>query len=160
MQRHDPPSPREGLRPRPRRPAGPQCQGLAYARAWGARHRQPGQHKGPITRAFLEVLEVLEALLWGFHNNRTGCCFPSYRGKSKLCLWGWLECSGRGGPDSGGDGQSSENELFMGQVLRQSAVLADERGLPRMQTSQSETLHTTWPSSSEAARARLKDGVE
>ena len=48
---------------------------LAYARAWGARHRQPGQHKGPITRAFLEVLE---ALLWGFHNARTGCCFPSY----------------------------------------------------------------------------------
>ena len=48
---------------------------LAYARAWSARHRQPGQHRGPITRAFLEVLE---ALLWGFHNARTGCCFPSY----------------------------------------------------------------------------------
>jgi hypothetical protein len=48
---------------------------LAYARAWGARHRQPGQHKGPITRAFLEVLE---ALLWGFHKSRSGCCFPSY----------------------------------------------------------------------------------
>ena len=48
---------------------------LAYARAWGARHRQPGQHKGPITRTFLEVLE---ALLWGFHNSRSGCCFPSY----------------------------------------------------------------------------------
>ena len=28
-----------------------------------------------ITRAFLEGLE---ALLWGFHNPRTGCCFPSY----------------------------------------------------------------------------------
>jgi Helix-turn-helix domain len=48
---------------------------LVYARAWGARHRRPGQHKGPITRAFLEVLE---ALLWGFHNSRTGSCFPSY----------------------------------------------------------------------------------
>jgi hypothetical protein len=48
---------------------------MAYARAWGARHRQPGQHRGPITRAFLEVLE---ALLWGFHNSRIGCCFPSY----------------------------------------------------------------------------------
>jgi hypothetical protein len=48
---------------------------LAYARAWGARHKEPGQHRGPITRAFLEVLE---ALLWGFHNSRTGCCFPSY----------------------------------------------------------------------------------
>jgi hypothetical protein len=47
----------------------------AYARAWTARNRQPGQHKGPITRAFLDVLE---ALLWGFHNSRTGCCFPSY----------------------------------------------------------------------------------
>jgi hypothetical protein len=47
----------------------------AYARAWGARNRQPGQHKGPITRAFLDVLE---ALLWGFHNSRSGCCFPSY----------------------------------------------------------------------------------
>jgi hypothetical protein len=48
---------------------------LAYARAWTARHRQPGQHKGPITRAFLDVLQ---ALLWGFHNSRTGICFPSY----------------------------------------------------------------------------------
>ena len=48
----------------------------AYARAWSGRHRHsPGQHKGPITRAFLDVLE---ALLWGFHNSRTGCCFPSH----------------------------------------------------------------------------------
>jgi Helix-turn-helix domain len=30
---------------------------------------------GRITRAFLEVLE---ALLWGFHNSRSGVCFPSY----------------------------------------------------------------------------------
>jgi hypothetical protein len=51
------------------------CRIQAYARAWTARNRQPGQHKGPLTRAFLEVLE---ALLWGFHNSRTGCCFPSY----------------------------------------------------------------------------------
>jgi hypothetical protein len=48
---------------------------MAYARAWTARNRQPGQHKGPITRAFLDVLQ---ALLWGVHNSRTGCCFPSY----------------------------------------------------------------------------------
>jgi hypothetical protein len=48
---------------------------MAYARAWGARHRQSGQHRGPITRAFLEVLE---ALLWDFHNSRDGRCFPSY----------------------------------------------------------------------------------
>ena len=47
----------------------------AYARAWSARNRLPGQHKGPITRAFLDVLR---ALLWGFHNSRSGCCFPSY----------------------------------------------------------------------------------
>ena len=51
------------------------CRIQAYARAWTARNRQPGQHKGPLTRAFLEVLE---ALLWGFHNSRTGVCFPSY----------------------------------------------------------------------------------
>jgi hypothetical protein len=48
---------------------------IAYAKAWTALHRQPGQHKGPLTRTFLEVLE---ALLWGFHNSRSGCCFPSY----------------------------------------------------------------------------------
>jgi hypothetical protein len=47
-----------------------------YARVWSTRNRQPGQHKGPITRAFLEVLQ---ALLWGFHNARSGCCFPSYQ---------------------------------------------------------------------------------
>ena len=37
--------------------------------------RQLGQHKGPITRTFLEVLG---ALLMGFHNSRSGVCFPSY----------------------------------------------------------------------------------
>ena len=47
----------------------------AYARAWSARNRQPRQHRGPITRAFMDVLE---ALLWGFHNSRSGVCFPSY----------------------------------------------------------------------------------
>jgi hypothetical protein len=47
----------------------------AYARAWSARQRRPGQHRGPITRAFLDVLQ---ALLWGFHNSRDGRCFPSY----------------------------------------------------------------------------------
>ncbi|MGP0001082.1 MAG: helix-turn-helix domain-containing protein, partial [Acetobacteraceae bacterium] len=46
-----------------------------YARAWSARNRQPRQHRGPITRAFLDVLE---ALVWGFHNSRSGVCFPSY----------------------------------------------------------------------------------
>ncbi len=46
-----------------------------YVQGYNARHRQPGQHRGPITRAFMEVLE---ALLWGFHNSRSGLCFPSY----------------------------------------------------------------------------------
>ena len=49
----------------------------AYARAWSGRNRQPGQHKGPITRAFLDVLQ---ALLWGFHNARTGVLLPELRG--------------------------------------------------------------------------------
>ena len=48
---------------------------MAYAQGINARYKQPGQHKGPITRAFLEVLE---ALLWGFHNSKSGICFPSY----------------------------------------------------------------------------------
>jgi hypothetical protein len=47
----------------------------AYARAWSVRNRRSGQHKGPITRTFLEVLQ---ALLWGFHNAHSGRCFPSY----------------------------------------------------------------------------------
>jgi hypothetical protein len=58
---------------------------LAYARAWSARHRRPSQHRGPITRAFLEVLE---ALLWGFHNSRSGCCFPGYE-----AIAGKAECA-------------------------------------------------------------------
>ena len=48
---------------------------IAYAKGWTALHCQDRQHRGPITRAFLEVLT---ALLWGFHNSRSGCCFPSY----------------------------------------------------------------------------------
>jgi hypothetical protein len=47
----------------------------AYAAAWSRRNAGPRQHRGPITRAFLEVLE---ALLWGFHNSHSGRCFPSY----------------------------------------------------------------------------------
>jgi Helix-turn-helix domain len=46
-----------------------------YARTWSARHCRPGQHRGPITRA---AYEVLQALLWRFHNSRDGRCFPSY----------------------------------------------------------------------------------
>ena len=48
---------------------------LAFATGYSARHRQPGQHKGPITRTFLDVLQ---ALLWGFHNSRSGACYPAY----------------------------------------------------------------------------------
>jgi hypothetical protein len=46
-----------------------------FARAWNARHRIGRQHIGPLTRV---TLDVLRALLWGFHNSRTGRCFPSY----------------------------------------------------------------------------------
>jgi hypothetical protein len=48
---------------------------MVYAEGYNARNKQPRQHRGPITRAFMEVLE---ALLWGFHNSRDGRCFPSY----------------------------------------------------------------------------------
>jgi hypothetical protein len=48
---------------------------MAYAEGYNARYRSKGQHRGPITRAFMEVLE---ALLWGFHNCKDGRCMPSY----------------------------------------------------------------------------------
>ena len=35
----------------------------------------PGKHYGILTAKFVDVLE---ALLWGFHNARSGLCFPSY----------------------------------------------------------------------------------
>jgi hypothetical protein len=47
----------------------------AYARAWDRQHRQLGQRGGALGRA---ALDVLQALLWVFHNARSGCCFPSY----------------------------------------------------------------------------------
>jgi hypothetical protein len=31
---------------------------MVYARAWSAKHKQPGQHRGPLTRATLEVMEA------------------------------------------------------------------------------------------------------
>jgi Helix-turn-helix domain len=40
-----------------------------------ARQRAAGRQRGAITRA---ALEVIQALLWGFHNARSGVCFPSY----------------------------------------------------------------------------------
>ena len=51
-----------------------------YVRGYNARHRQQGQHRGPITRAFMEVLETL---LWGFHNAKDGRCMPSYESIAK-----------------------------------------------------------------------------
>jgi len=48
---------------------------IDHAKAWSEAHKRPGQHRGPLTRA---TMEVLEALLWDFHNAHTGHCFPSY----------------------------------------------------------------------------------
>jgi hypothetical protein len=42
---------------------------------YNAKNQKPGQHHGPITPAFQRVLI---AMLWKFHNSRTGYCFPSY----------------------------------------------------------------------------------
>jgi hypothetical protein len=39
------------------------------------RRTEKGKHYGAITA---KALAVLEALLWGFHNSRSGLCFPSY----------------------------------------------------------------------------------
>ena len=39
------------------------------------RRDAPGRHYGPVTA---KAYAVLEALLWAFHNARTGQCFPSY----------------------------------------------------------------------------------
>jgi len=48
----------------------------ADAHAYNARHREPGQHQGPLTAATLRVLHVL---LWTFHNTEHGYCWPSLR---------------------------------------------------------------------------------
>jgi Helix-turn-helix domain len=39
------------------------------------RRTEPGKHYGVITA---KAFAVAEALLWGFHNARSGLCFPSY----------------------------------------------------------------------------------
>ena len=75
-----PPSPtdsRKGIRhpPRPSPRRQRQARLIAFAEGWTAMHRTARQHRGPITRAFMEVLK---AMLWGFHNSKTGHCFPSY----------------------------------------------------------------------------------
>lgn len=48
---------------------------MVYVRAYNSRMREEGQHIGPITRAYMDVLR---ALLYGFHNGKDGRCFPSY----------------------------------------------------------------------------------
>jgi hypothetical protein len=48
---------------------------MVYTKAYNARMRQEGQHTGPVTRAFMDVLR---ALLYSFHNGKDGRCFPSY----------------------------------------------------------------------------------
>ena len=47
----------------------------AYARGRSATLRRDRQHTGPLTRTYFLVLT---ALIWKFHNSRSGCCFPSY----------------------------------------------------------------------------------
>jgi hypothetical protein len=57
----------------------------AFVQGYNAKHRQQGQHRGPITRAYMEVFE---AMLFGFHNSKTGLCFPSYEAiadRAKCC---------------------------------------------------------------------------
>ena len=39
------------------------------------RRTEPGKHYGVLTGKFVDILE---ALLWAFHNAKTGLCFPSY----------------------------------------------------------------------------------
>jgi hypothetical protein len=39
------------------------------------RRTEPGKHYGKVTA---KALAVLSALLWGFHNAKSGRCFPSY----------------------------------------------------------------------------------
>jgi Helix-turn-helix domain len=44
------------------------------------RRTEAGKHYGQVTA---KALAVLEALLWGFHNARSGLCFPSYESIAK-----------------------------------------------------------------------------
>jgi len=53
---------------------------IFHAKVYNEQNRTGKQHKGPITRAFQEVLEVL---LYGFHNSKSGLCFPSYEAIAK-----------------------------------------------------------------------------
>jgi Helix-turn-helix domain len=53
--------------------------------AWNAKHKEQGQHQGPITAAYQRVLK---ALLWHFASYKDGLCFPSYEtiaAKARCC---------------------------------------------------------------------------
>jgi hypothetical protein len=68
-------------------PLGPKAKKAIFrsVELYNAKNRKPGQHHGPITPAFQRVLS---AMLWKFHNSRTGYCFPSYEtiaGAAKCC---------------------------------------------------------------------------
>ena len=57
----------------------------AYSRAWDRLHRQPGQRGGALGRA---ALDVLGALLWVFHNARSGVLLSQLRDdrrQGRLC---------------------------------------------------------------------------
>jgi Helix-turn-helix domain len=57
----------------------------AFVQGYNARRKQPRQHHGPITRAYMDVFE---AMLFSFHNSKSGLCFPSYEAiaeKAKCC---------------------------------------------------------------------------
>ena len=50
------------------------------AHDYNALNRKPGQHNGPLTHAYLVVLRTL---LFSFHHQVTGECFPSYAAIAK-----------------------------------------------------------------------------
>jgi AraC-like DNA-binding protein len=57
------------------RPLDRNAKARVMTRARALTHRtEKGKHYGQLTAKYLDVLE---ALLWGFHNARTGLCFPS-----------------------------------------------------------------------------------
>ena len=57
------------------RPLDRNAKARIMTRARALTHRtEKGKHYGQLTAKYLDVLE---ALLWGFHNARTGLCFPS-----------------------------------------------------------------------------------
>jgi hypothetical protein len=69
-------TPGEGFRPRPPAGAGPQRQGPDHA--LGALSQSANGEGQGLRCLTAKALAVLEALLWGFHNARSGLCFPSY----------------------------------------------------------------------------------